>query len=203
MGKFSKLLSVFGGATAILVLSSPLQAQDGTRLDCMAAVYSDAEIAEIEAMPSIFEPSTTSPDSPNARLSELSGAATAACIVELDWSQDAAVAAAIYEWSRLFEAVYRASGSLTEEQLTLIDAALAEGDRSDLWVVVEKRVMASFDGVEVDSAKADNRPLGLFMIGAGLGQDLDTATKLGELLGMMALQRVSGRRFAASQLDGS
>lgn len=196
MMKLKPAIMGLGTGFLLLTVSAPALAQDGTGLDCMAASYDTAAATQIAALAIDFELSATGEDASTGQLAEIAGASTSACLSENGWPQSQQLPAILYETGRLFEIGYRSSGALTDAQIDMIDTALADGDRTKLWAMLEKATIAGINGREPVLTEDETLSLGVFVIGAGLGSDLADATKVGELLGLMSLKKYGEKQFA-------
>ena len=75
--------------------------------------------------------------------------------------------------------------------------ALAKQDRTELWAMLEKTVVAGLTDQKADLTSQEEVKLGIFVIAAGLGTEQKIGENVGVLLGMMAIQRYSRREFEA------
>lgn len=188
--------ALIGLGLGLLAISTPALAQDGTGLACMAASYDTAKATEIATLAVDFEMNATGADASTGKLAQIAATSTLACLSENGWSQNQQMPAILYETGRLFEIGYRSSGSMTDAQIDMIDTALADGDRTELWEMLEKATIAGMKGEDPNLTEAEQLSLGVFVIGAGLGSDLAVATKVGELLGLMSLKSYGEKQFA-------
>ncbi|RPF70583.1 hypothetical protein [Aurantiacibacter spongiae] len=186
-------------AMAMPPASAPVAAQ-GKALGCMAGAYTGEQDARLDALADEAGFAGES-DEADGELAGIVMQAVESCVDGNGWTQEEAMYAAFYELGRVSEAAYRNSGELSEAQLGNVDEALAKGDRSRLWGIIERGLMngmASGDGNSGISG-GDAMTLGAFVTGTGIGSDEATAEKVGVLLGFMALQRLGRREFQGLQ----
>ena len=183
-----------GLAALLLALPGTAKAADG--LECMAQSYGPEKLAEISALSTRFSFDDT-PQSTGNELSQIGIKAAYDCYEENAWSERTLYYATIFELGRLSEAAYRQSGHLTAEQIRTFDQALSGRDRPELWALMERAVIAGLEGREPESTPQEEVLMGGFLISAGLGSDDTLSTRIGELMGTMALQRIGRREFAA------
>lgn len=185
-------------AGLLAIIATPAAAQD-TPLSCMAGVYTEAEDQRLKQLGPQADFASDGDDPASAQIAELVGVSVDRCRVQRGWSEEVMVYAFLYELGRVMEYGYRRSGQLSGEQLGQIDTALATGDRSRLWEIVEREAMNGLNGrPQSQASMLDAMVLGSFVIGSGLENTQETGEKVGFLLGMMALQRVAAREFAAA-----
>jgi len=181
---------------ALLALAVPGLARAADGLDCMAGTYSADELAEIDALAPKFSFGDEAGNSGDA-ISQFGIAATYECFEANGWSENQLYHATLFELGRLSEAAYRKTGRLTEDQLRVLDKALAARERPELWAVMERAVQAGIENREQDTSTQDDIVLGGFILSLGIGSSDEIGEKVGELLGTMALQRMSRREFEA------
>jgi len=186
------------GAAALPLMSAPAMAQD-KGVNCMRAEYSTAqrdELAELGPQVSVFGAQIN--QAVFDQIGDIAMTAIESCVANNGWTQEQAIYATFFELGRLNEAAYRASGQLSDEELGLLDSALATGNRDRLWDVIEAGVMAGMGDTEAPVANGDAMVMGAFLIGSGLdveNESLMVAEKVGLLLGFMGLQRLGRREF--------
>jgi len=165
-------------------------------LECMAQSYGAEELAEIAALSTRFSFDDSDPQSTGDELSQIGIEAAQGCSGANGWSENELYYAMLFELGRLSEAAYRLAGHLTAGQLRAIDDTLAGGERVELWTLMERAVIAGLEGREPQSTPEEDFVLGSFLMTAGFGDDEAVGTKVGELLGTMALWRIGRREFA-------
>ena len=187
------------GALALPFAAMPAMAQ-GKGLECMANAYTaeeQATMAELGPQVDYGDGANVNPAA-NAIL-EMSVLAVERCMSQRGWTEDQVAFATLYEMGRVNEIAYRASGALSEEEMRLLDEALATGNRDRLWEAIDRSLGMGFAGDDADPAMADSIVMGTFILGAGLPDDEETAVKIGLLLGWIGLKRMGAREFAALQ----
>jgi hypothetical protein len=184
-------------AGAALTLASPAAAGDTGELACLEKTYTAAQRAELNGLIGTVNILGTGEDPALARLAELVTTTASACAAQLDWSEAELQPALLFEFGRLMEAGFLRNDKLTEDEMAAIDAALATGDRSDLWAALEEQLGAGMAG-DADTVSDQNVDIfGSFILETGVGLDLDKAELVGVYLAAKAMQRASARQFAA------
>lgn len=190
---------LFAGFGALL-LACPGTAFAAEPLDCMAGAYTPEQQAQLDkVIPKFSLTDEKQKDKVSEVVAALAVEAAATCTEQNNWPEEGLYYAMLYEISRLSEISFRQSGKMTADELRLFDEALAKRDRTTLWNLMERAVMAGLNEEEAKFTTQEEVTLGAFVIAAGLGSDEAMGEKVGELLGMMALMRYSKREFAALQ----
>jgi hypothetical protein len=177
-------------------LAVPGVAQAAGGVECMAKSYDAGELTQIAALSKKLSFDDEGQGAGN-ELAQISTKVAYECADKHGWPESVFYYAVIYELGRLSEAAYRRSGSLTDEQIRRIDSALATGDRSDVWAVMENAVRAGLENRDPVTTPEEDTLVAGFLLAAGFGDDAALGEKVGELLGTMALQRVGRREFNA------
>jgi len=189
-----RLMTCFA-AISLAVLATPAFAKSND-IACMAQGYDAPTLNKIVQLGPQVDIAAGPENTANDELSQIAVLAVKACMIEHGWNEMQAFNAILYEIGRLQEAAFRQYGPLTPEQISGIDAALATGDRSALWAILEAQAQKGIDGRPVDVTEREAMLLGIFIVGAGLPPTEEAGEVAGLLLGMMALQRMGAREFA-------
>jgi|GEM_PF-1922568 len=197
--------TMFGGLAAILLAGPVAAAAPAGMADplaCMEASYSEAQSAEIATLTANYRSAGDPENSQwSTRIGEVVLPVVDLCSGEQGWSESALYYGTLFEMGRLSEIAYRQSGSLTPEQIRLMDEALARRERPELWSLMERAVVAGLEGGDPDFSEQELFMMGSFVVSAGIGSDEEAGEKVGELMGMMALVRYARREFDALQIQ--
>ncbi len=181
-------------ALAAAQAAMPRTARAADGLACMAEGYSPEELSDIARLSGNFSLEDGA-DADADSLAQIGISQTFECQQTAGWTDQAMYYAMLYELGRLSAAAFRQSGHLTPDQLRLLDTALAQGDRSQLWALMERGVMAGIEQRDPEFTTQEEFLMGAFVISAGLGSDEAVSEKVGQLLGSMALVRLGQREF--------
>lgn len=188
---------VSAAMAGLLMAAVPVAAQDDA-LGCMAANYSAEEQAQFKTLGSQARFDGGAGNAAADQLGEIAMNGVFDCAVERGWNDDQIVLASLYEISRISEQAFRSSAMLTAQQLSRFDAALATGDRRELWAAVSRSVNAGMDDSAPGASVADDEVMGNFAIEVAGSQAGTQAEMIGVLLAFMSMQRTSLRDFAAT-----
>jgi hypothetical protein len=177
-------------------LAVPGVARAAGGVECMAKSYDAGELSQIAALSKRLSFDAQGSSAGEA-LAQITTKVAYECSDQHGWPESVFYYAVIYELGRLSEAAYRRSGRLTDEQIRRLDSALATGDRSHVWAVMEDAVMAGLENREPVTTPQEDMLMAGFLLSAGFGDDEAVGERVGELLGTMALQRVGRREFNA------
>ncbi len=183
-------------AISLAVLGAPAMASDGG-ITCMEEGYDTATLGQIEQLMGQVDIEAGDENIANAKLGQLVIEAVQFCIAEHGWNELQTFNAIIYEIGRLQELAMRQNGPLTPQEISNLDKALANGDRTQLWTIVEAQAQKGMVGEAVDVSDREAMILGMFIVAAGIPPTEEAGEDVGLLLGMMALQRIGAREFAA------
>ncbi len=190
-------LPLLASAALLLGIATPAMAQDlPDGLGCMAASYDAEQQATIDELIASYDASDETDSAKGDQLGEFASNAALACFMAHDWTEDQVFQAVLFEVGRLNEAAFRRSGPLPGDSLAKIDAALAEEDRTELWGLLERGVVAGMEGVDPGFTTRENFIMGMFILGSGMPDAEENAVSAGMILGFMAMQRMSAREFA-------
>lgn len=192
-------LTHFGGAIALAVAltSAPAFAQD-TGISCMQGQYTEDQTDQLAALAPGLLNGTELNQPVFEEISALAMGPIASCAAQANWSEQQILFAAFYELGRINESAFRDSGTLAGDEVARIDDALAQGDRANLWSVVERSVRMGM-GQDIQITEADTQVMGEFISEVGLdvgSAETDTPEVVGMFLGFMGLQRYGAREFA-------
>jgi hypothetical protein len=101
-----------------------------------------------------------------------------------------------FELGRLMEQAIRRHGPLNRDEVAKIDATLAKGDRSSLWMALEEQVALGVSGQTGEVSPRNEMLFEAFMVELGIGMDQAKGEQVGAFLGALTMQRVSRRTFA-------
>ncbi len=191
-----RILATLSAAVSIACISPTAFAQQ-EELGCFAASYSEGQLSQIDLWSKKIDMSLQD-DPAGEALADIAVSGMGYCLSKLDWSEEQAFLGLLYEIGRLSEMGLRSNGSLTSEELAMIDNHIASDDHASIWEILERVTWASVNGEDDSTTASEDFQLGLFVSRAGLDISGDGPTRVGELLGTMAMQRVAMREFVAA-----
>lgn len=181
---------------SLAVLTSVAGASDTSRpLDCLAGLYTEIDRSRIDTLASVVNGTTQRSETALLFYGLVADAAARSCARRLSWDEGQAYHARQHEVARLMELAYRAHGPLSDEGIARVDRTLASGNSAKMWSAMELSVSGEILRVSREEqlrAEADMRQ---FLVSAGFSASDPAALQAGDLLALMAVQRVHARQF--------
>ena len=182
-----------------LVAAMPALAQDHVPgLACMGSTYDAQDYVEIDRYSAQFDLTESENYNASVKMAIVARNAVDACALAHGWSKEARGMAMLYEMGRLSEAAFRLSGPFTTEELATLDEAVAQQGGDAFWAPLEQ-VVTKAEDEQSELTPDEEFAIGLVMLSACLALDDPRVEDAGALFGLMAMQRVASREFAALQ----
>lgn len=184
-------------AGAGLFMASAAQAGDRAELGCMESGYTSEQTAQIDALLPMVDVLGSDAVSSMDTLGMVVGAAAFTCAETLEWSEEEFEPAILFELGRLMELAGRRHGPLLQDDVAKVDAALAKGDRTALWLAIEEQIGIGMSGEDTPLSDENAKLFENFITEVGLELSDQKGEQVGAFLAAMAMQTASARRFAA------
>lgn len=187
---------VAGGplTAALLCLAAGAPARAAEHLDCMAAGYSEAESATIEAFMAGFD--FREPNAPAPAYQSVLTLRADACAAEHGWSPEAKAVALRHRRASFLRTALRRNAPVAPDDVDRMDAAIAAADQAQLWQTIARWLEQTGRGEQRSFGTLDLRTLLPIFEAAGLEPGYDGGRFLGSWLIASRLERDLSAQFA-------